>query len=201
MVVLDTLVAVFAGLIIFPAVFAFGVDPAEGPQLVFVVLPAIFEQMSFAWFSGILFFGLLCVAAVTSTISLMEVAVAFLTEATEKTKHPLNRHKSVLVISAIVLVMVAFNGISLTNDGTWLCWEGKNFFDWSDMLSANIFMPLNAFAMALFVGWFMDKKDVRNQFGKQDSWLYRIGAIYLPLVRFLIPLAILAIFLNGLGIL
>lgn len=200
-VVLDTLVAVFAGLIIFPAVFAFGVDPAEGPQLVFVVLPAIFEQMSFAWFSGILFFGLLCVAAVTSTISLMEVAVAFLTEATEKNKHPLNRHKSVLVISAIVLVMVAFNGISLTNDGTWLCWEGKNFFDWSDMLSANIFMPLNAFAMALFVGWFMDKKDVRNQFGKQNSWLYRIGAIYLPLVRFFIPLAILAIFLNGLGIL
>lgn len=200
-VVLDTLVAVLAGLIIFPAVFAFGVDPAEGPELVFVVLPAVFEQMSFSWFSSILFFGLLCVAAVTSTISLMEVAVAFLTEATATRKHPLNRHKSVLVVSAIVLVMVALNVLSLTDNGSWLCLHGDNFFDWSDTISANILMPVNAFAMALFVGWFMNKTETRQEIGKKSNWQYRLGAVFLPLVRFLIPLAILAIFLNGLGIL
>ena len=186
--VIDTLVAVFAGLIIFPAVFAFGVDPAEGPQLVFVVLPAIFEQMSFSWFSSILFFGLLCVAAVTSTISLMEVAVAFLTDATEQHKHPLNRHKSVLIVSAIALVLIALNAFV------------SKVFDWSDMLTANILMPLNALAMALFIGWFQNKNEVRHDLGKKSGWQHKLSAVYIPLVRYLIPLAILAIFLNGLGI-
>ena len=200
-VVLDTLVAVLAGIIIFPAVFAFGVDPSEGPELVFVVLPGVFEQMSFSWLSSVLFFGLLCIAAVTSTISLMEVAVAFITEASATHKHPLNRHKAVLVVSAIVLVMVVFNVLSLTDKGTWLFFQGKSFFDWADTISANILMPVNAFAMALFVGWWLNKNEVHHEIGKKSGWQHWICASYLPLVRYLIPLAIMAIFLNGLGIL
>ena len=187
--ILDTLVAVLAGLIIFPAVFAFGVNPSEGPQLVFVVLPAIFEQMSFSWLCSILFFGLLCIAAVTSTISLMEMAVAFLTDATANTKHPLNRHKAVLTVSAIIAILVALNAFV------------NHVFDWSDMLTANILMPLNALAMAIFIGWFVNKNDVRHDLGKQSGWQHRLSAVFIPLVRYLIPLAILAIFLNGLGIL
>lgn len=186
--ILDTLVAVLAGLIIFPAVFAFGVNPSEGPQLVFVVLPAIFEQMSFSWLSSILFFGLLCIAAITSTISLMEMAVAFFTDATAQHKHPLNRHKAVLLVTAITLALVALNAFV------------TNVFDWSDMLSANILMPLNALAMAIFIGWFVNKNDVRHDLGKQSGWQHRLSAVFIPLVRYLIPLAILAIFLNGLGI-
>ena len=199
-VILDTLVAVLAGLIIFPAVFAFGVDPAEGPQLVFVVLPAILEQMSFSWLSSILFFTLLCVAAVTSTISLMEVVVAFLTDATAQCKHPLNRHKAVLLVGAATLVMVALNVITLTGNSS-LNFFGKNFFDWSDTITANILMPLNAFTMALFVGWFLNKSEVKQEIGRPTGWQHQLSRLFLPLVRFLIPIGILAIFFNGLGLL
>ena len=187
--VIDTLVAVFAGLIIFPAVFAFGVNPSEGPQLVFVVLPAIFEKMTFPWFSSIMFFGLLCVAAITSTISLMEVAVAFLTDATEKRKHPLNRPKAVLIVSAIVLALVVLDA------------RFEGVFMWSDMLTANILMPANALAMALFIGWHLNKNDVRRDLGKQSGWQYKVSTAFIPIVRYIVPLAILAIFLNGLGLL
>ena len=198
--VLDTLVAVLAGLIIFPAVFAFGFDPAEGPELVFVVLPAIFEQMSFSWFSSILFFSLLCVAAVTSTISLMEVAVAFLTEATAKTRHPLNRHKSVVVIFFVVMLTVSVCVFSLTGTPSWLTVFGHSVFDWFDTISSCVLMPLNAFAMALFVGWFLPKADVQRELGKQRGWQHKLTNVYVQVVRYLIPLAILAIFLNGLGL-
>ena len=187
-VLLDTAVAILAGVIIFPAVFAFGVDPAEGPQLVFVVLPAIFEQMSFSWLSSILFFSLLCIAAVTSTISLMEVAVAFVSDASSKAKHPVNRHQSVLIVVSIVIVMAA------------LCILWPYVFDWFDTISSCWLMPLNAFAMALFVGWFLPKDDILHEFGKQRGWKHRFAFVYIQIIRYLIPLAILAIFLNGLGL-
>lgn len=170
---LDTLVAILAGVIIFPAVFAFGVNPAEGPQLVFVVLPAIFEQMPFSWLSSIIFFALLCVAALTSTISLMEVAVAFLTEATAQRKKPLNRHSAVITVAALAFLLILLNVFV------------PGVFGWSDKLSANLLMPLNALATAVFVGWFVMRKE---------------RSLYTILIRYIIPIAILAIFLNGLGL-
>jgi NSS family neurotransmitter:Na+ symporter len=187
-VILDTVVAVLAGMIIFPAVFAFGVDPQEGPELVFVVLPAIFEKMSFAWFSGIFFFLLLCIAAVTSTISLMEVVVAFLKEASAKTRHPLNRHKSVILVVLMTIAMVA------------ACVFHDQMFDWSDNVTSNILIPLNALAMTIFVGWFLPKADILEEFGKKQRFKYYFALTYLQIVRYLIPLTILIIFLNGLGL-
>ncbi len=187
-VVLDTAVAILAGVIIFPAVFAFGVDPSEGPQLVFVVLPEIFNQMSFSWLSSTLFFSLLCIAAVTSTISLMEVAVAFVVEASAKSKHPLNRHKAVIVVVAVVLVMVT------------ACIFRNEIFAWSDTLSSCILLPLGSLAMAIFVGWFLPEKDLRQELSKQPGFKHYAVNAYIYILRYLIPLAILAIFLNGLGI-
>lgn len=174
-VTLDTLVALLAGIIVFPAVFAFGFDPAEGPELVFVVLPAIFDQMSFSWFFSVLFFALLCIAAITSTISLMEVAVAFLCDATVATKHPLNRKKSVILASAIVLIMII------------VCIYFDRLFDIFDTVTACVMMPLGALGMALFVGWSMPKNGLNK--------------IFIFMLRFIIPTAILVIFLNGLGVL
>ncbi len=187
-VILDTAVAILAGLIIFPAVFAFGVDPAEGPQLVFVVLPAVFEQMSFSWFSSTLFFSLLCIAAVTSTISLMEVVVAFAAEAFAKTRHPLNRHKSVVIVVIVTMAMVS------------VCIFFQEMFEWFDFISSCILMPLNAFAMALFVGWFIPEADIQHEIGKQRGFKRYITICYTQIVRYLIPLAIIIIFLNGIGV-
>ena len=188
-VVLDTLVALLAGVIIFPAVFAFGFNPAEGPQLVFVVLPAIFAQMSFAWFSSVLFFALLCIAALTSTISLMEVAVAFLCEATANNKHPLDRRKSVLITSLIVLALIV------------LCVYRNQVFDLFDEVTACIMMPFGALGMSLFVGWCLpnngQKGVLHGEKGNIKRWAQKI---YIFVLRFIVPLAILVVFLNSLGV-
>jgi NSS family neurotransmitter:Na+ symporter len=189
-IVLDTLVALMAGIIIFPAVFAFGFDPAEGPQLVFVVLPAILQQMSFAWLSSVLFFGLLCIAALTSTISLMEVAVAFLCEATEHRKHPLNRRKSVVITSAIVIVLVL------------ACELWKPLFDNFDNITACVLMPLGALGMSLFVGWRLPNNGQKGILHGEKTRIKRWARkTFIFVLRFIVPAAIIIIFLNSLGVL
>lgn len=184
-VVLDTLVAFTAGLIIFPAVFAFGFDPAEGPELVFVVLPAVFGQMAFSWLSGILFFGLLCIAAVTSTISLLEMCAAYFCEATANSRHPLNRHKSVLILTVIATVLIitcAYSGKAFT------------IFDYS---ISNFLMPLGALSMALFVGWFLPDSQQPDKFSdnRLKRWIWRT---YLFLLRYIVPVGIVVIWVNSL---
>ncbi|MCR5533060.1 MAG: sodium-dependent transporter [Paludibacteraceae bacterium] len=185
-IVLDTLVALLAGAIIFPAVFAFGFNPAEGPELVFVVLPAVFEQMSFSWFSSVLFFALLCIAAITSTISLMEVAVAFVCEASN---NKLNRHKSVLIVSAVVLVMIA------------VCVLVPQVFTIFDEVSACIMMPIGALGMAIFVGWNLPNPNGKGVLSPAKGAKRVMGKIYINALRWLVPAAIILIFLNSLGIL
>lgn len=185
-IVLDTLVAILAGIIIFPAVFAFGLNPEEGPQLVFVVLPAIFEQMSFPWLSSVLFFALLCIAALTSTISLMEVAVAFVCEASNG---KLNRHKSVLIVSAGVIALVV------------LCVAIPFIFNYFDKVTADIMMPLGAMGMCLFVGWCLPKNGEKGVLHADKGIKHIAGKIYIAALRFLVPAAIILIFLNSLRIL
>lgn len=185
-IVLDTLVALLAGAIIFPAVFAFGFNPAEGPELVFVVLPAVFEQMSFSWFSSVLFFALLCIAAITSTISLMEVAVAFVCEASN---NKLNRHKSVLIVSTVVLVMIT------------VCVLVPHVFTIFDEVSACIMMPIGALGMAIFVGWNLPNPNGKGVLSPAKGAKRVMGKIYINALRWLVPAAIILIFFNSLGIL
>ena len=188
-IILDTMVAVLAGVIIFPAVFAFGFNPAEGPQLVFVVLPAIFEQMSFSWLSGVLFFGLLCIAALTSTISLMEVVVAFVCEATSETRHPLNRRKSVLLASVLTIVMIV------------LCVLIPAVFNYSDWITACVMMPLAALGMSVFVGWNLPKKGEKGVLEANKGIKHWAKKMYIFVLRWIVPVAIILIFLNSLGVL
>lgn len=182
---LDTMVALLAGLIIFPAVFAFGFDPAEGPQLVFVVLPAVLQQMSFSWLSSILFFALLCIAALTSTISLMEVAVAFVSEASGG---KLNRHKSVLIVSALVVVLCV------------MCVLLPVLFDYFDEITACIMMPIGALGMALFVGWSLPKNGEKGILHADKGLKRWFKKIFIFMLRWIVPAAILVIFLNSLGL-
>lgn len=182
---LDTMVALLAGLIIFPAVFAFGFDPAEGPQLVFVVLPAVLQQMSFSWLSSVLFFALLCIAALTSTISLMEVAVAFVSEASGG---KLNRHKSVLIVSALVVVLCV------------MCVLLPVLFDYFDEITACIMMPIGALGMALFVGWSLPKNGEKGILHADRGLKRWFKKIFIFMLRWIVPVAILVIFLNSLGL-
>ena len=194
---LDTLVAVLAGVIIFPAVFAFGFNPAEGPQLVFVVLPAVLQHMSFAWLSGVVFFTLLCIAAITSTISLMEVIVVSIMELS---RGKLNRHQSVLIATAVVCLTVCVYVLSTT--GVWGKMQlfGKNLFELSDTLVTTFMMPLSALAMSLFIGWFMPLQD--NDLIPQSEKRYKkwLRPAFVFALRWIVPIAILLIFLDGLEV-
>ena len=185
-IIMDTLVAILAGVIIFPAVFAFGFNPAEGPQLVFVVLPAIFEQMSFSWLSSILFFALLCIAALTSTISLMEVSVAFVCEASNG---KMTRHHSVLISSVIIVALIL------------LCIFIPVLFDGFDEVTACVLMPLGALGMSLFVGWSLPKEGTKGVLQADKGIKRWAGKIYIAALRWLVPAAIILVFLNSIGLL
>jgi NSS family neurotransmitter:Na+ symporter len=195
---LDTLVAVLAGLIIFPAVFAFGFNPAEGPQLVFVVLPAVLQHMTFAWISGVVFFTLLFIAALTSTISLMEVIVAGIMELSHG---KINRHKSVLISTALIIAIVVVYVCSMTGVWSNLQLFGHNLFELSDSLVTNFMMPLGALAMSLFVGWFMPLQDKDLVPYSEKKYKKMLRPMFVFSLRWIVPIAILLIFLNGLGVL
>lgn len=193
MIILVIIVSLLAGSIVLPAVFAFGFSPTEGPELTFVTLPAVFMQMFSPTITSVAFFALMCVAAITSTISLMEVMVAFFCEATAETKHPLNRHQSVIVTSLILVVTNTLCVLSLTGHADWLTIMGKNLFDNFNDLVTNFLMPLGVLTMALFTGWFVPQ--TRYQGSRVVSF------VYLVLLRWIIPIAIIIVFLNSLNIL
>ena len=193
MIILVIIVSLLAGTIVLPAVFAFGFSPTEGPELTFVTLPAVFMQMFSPTITSVAFFALMCVAAITSTISLMEVMVAFFCEATAETKHPLNRHQSVIVTSLILVVTNTLCVLSLTGHADWLTIMGKTLFDNFNDLVTNFLMPLGVLTMALFTGWFVPQ--TRYQGSRVVSF------VYLVLLRWIIPIAIIIVFLNSLNIL
>ena len=192
MIVLVLFVSLLAGMIVFPAVFAFGFSPAEGPQLAFVTLPAVFQHMFSPSLTSVAFFSLMCVAAITSTISLMEVMVAFVHEASADTKWPLNRHQSVIVVSVIQVITNTLCVLSMTGAVCGLMVMGKNLFDASNILCTNILIPIGAMATAVFTGWFVPK--TRYQGSRTVTYLN------LMMLRWVVPVVILIIFLESMNV-
>ena len=188
----DTFIAILSGLVIFPAVFSLGIDPAEGPRLVFITLPAVFGQMTGGYFMAILFFVLLTVAALTSTISLMEVITAYVTE-----ERGWSRKRVVAVMSIILVVFAILCSLSLKADSS-LVIGGVNLFEVFDYATSKFLMPFGGLCVAVFVGWYMKKNDVQDELihGKNSMWF----TIYMFLLRYFVPLAIVLIFLNELGL-
>jgi NSS family neurotransmitter:Na+ symporter len=187
---LDTLVALIAGLAIFPIVFANGLEPGAGPGLIFVTLPLAFGQMPFGQLVGVLFFIMLSFAALTSAISLLEPAVSWLTE-----KRGFSRLKAGLLTSAGIWLL------SLGSVFSFNIWEehklfGKTFFDVLDYLTSGWIMPLSGLAMAVFTGWIMTKGATRDELGEGPG--HRIWHF---LIRYIVPVGILLIFLNAIGVL
>ena len=189
MIVLVIVVSLLSGMIVFPAVFAYGFSPTEGPELTFVTLPAVFQHMFSPTLTSVSFFALMCVAALTSTISMMEVIVAFVCEATAETKRPLNRHQSVILVAAIQIVTNTLCILSMTGSVSWLTVMGNNFFDAANDLVTDVLIPIGALGMAVFTGWFVPK--ARYQGSRVASF------IYLVILRWLVPIALIIIFLNS----
>lgn len=187
----DTLVALLAGLAIFPIVFGFGLEPGSGPGLVFITLTIAFGHMPGGQIFGALFFVLLTVAAWTSAISLLEPVAAWLVESFGMSRR---RAATVGGIGAWLLGVGSLLSFNEWADAT--LW-GMNFFDLCEFLSTNIMLPLGGLLIAVFAGWRMSRTTTRDELQLSDGALY---ATWRFLVRFIAPAGVLVIFLNALGV-
>ena len=190
----DLMFAMIAGMAIMPAVFAFGLNPQSGPGLVFETLPFVFGQMPAGGVVAILFFLALLVAALTSSISMLEVAVAYLVE-----EKKFSRLWACVVLFAVCWVVGAICSLSFGPLSD-IKIDGGNIFDFFDNLSSNILMTLGSLLTVLFVGWRLKKTDVYDEFtnGGTLSRNARLFGVLWFLIRYVCPLAIAAIFISGL---
>jgi NSS family neurotransmitter:Na+ symporter len=191
----DTIIAVLAGVAIFPAVFAFGIDPGAGEGLVFITLPNIFQQMAGGYFWALLFFILLAVAALTSTISVLEVVVAYFSEELN-----IPRKRATAIAATLITVLGIFCTLSLGSYENLQIW-GTSLFADLEYLSANVLLPLGGLLIVTFVAWFMGRKVVRAELSNEGTLRIRFFGVFLFIIRFLAPVAIALVFMNGVGLL
>ncbi len=194
----DTAIALLAGLAIFPAVFAFGIEPTSGPSLVFITLPNVFNQMPLGYIFAILFFLLLAVAALTSSISILEVVVAYFVE-----ERGFNRKKATILSATAITLLGAFE--SLTNgplDGLFKLPLLKGgivhmygFFDWMIEMS-DLLLPIGGFFIAVFIGWIMKPDDVKDEITNGGTRAVSWYGLFRFVIKFIAPILILITFLN-----
>ena len=194
----DTAIALIAGIAIFPAVFAFGIEPSAGPGLVFITLPNVFGQMTMGIVFSALFFALLAVAAITSAISILEVLVAYLDE-----EFNWPRPRSTILIGSIITVVGALlsqgNGSMASIQLPFLLGgeiAQMNIFDWFITLSDQL-LPIGGFVIALFVGWKMTKADIHDELSSQGRWRVPYLTVYRIVVKIIAPAAIALVFLSN----
>lgn len=186
---LDTLFAIVAGLIIFPALFTYGIEPTEGPKLVFEVLPYIFSQTPGGQLWATAFFSLLFLASITSTISMSEISISFFCEEWKMT-----REKASMLNTVIAIVFGSLCALSFGAAADWKIF-GMTVFDLFNFTTANLLMPVCGIVFAIFAGWFMDKKLVRSQLTNDETLKVRTYKSIVFSLRYIAPLAILSIFL------
>ena len=176
---LDTLIAILAGLAIFPIIFAFNLEPNSGPGLVFVSMLSAFNQMQFGQFIGPLFFILLSVAALSSSISLLEPGVAYMSE-----ENILSRRRSAQIISFFVWILGIGSALSFNIWSDFSLIGDRNFLDSMDFIANQILLPLGGMLIAIFVGWFMKKSLIVDELGPINTYLYVLWRFF---VKFIAP--------------
>ncbi len=202
--VMDTLVALLAGMVIFPIVFANGLEPGAGPGLIFKTLPLAFGNMDYGNFFGTLFFILLVFAAWTSSISLIEPAVTWVIKT-----FAVSRLKASVILGVLVWLMglvtvFSFNIASdftlsssiSTQYGEFVILKDATAFDFLDYLTSNIMLPLGGLLIAIFAGWVMKQEFSRNELEIPSIWF----SLWTFLVRYVAPLMVIIVFMNALGI-
>lgn len=188
---LDTLIALLAGMVIFPVVFANGLEPGAGPGLLFQTLPLAFGSMPHGNFFGFLFFLLVVFGAWSSAIALIEPVVSWISEKTQ--------YSRVFATTAIGITVWLLGIACLLSFNVWtdVTVFGKNFFDLADFLASNIMLPLGGLFIAIYAGWRLPKFITQDELAISS----RIGYnLWLFVIRFIAPLAVIAIFANSLDI-
>ena len=196
---IDSRVAILAGLRIFPAAASVAVSPDSGPSLIFITLPNVFEQAFggmpvIGFIVSLMFYSLLALAALTSLISLHEVSTAFLQEELRIT-----RGKAATIVTLTCGTIGAFCSLSL-GDWSFLSIGDKNLFDIFDFVTGQIFLPFGGFLTCLFIGWYVPKKLIKDEYTNWGTLRGSLFGVYYFLVRFICPIAIAAIFLHQFGV-
>lgn len=196
---IDTMVAILAGLMIFPAAFSVGISPDSGPSLIFITLPNVFNQAFAAmpvlgYIISILFYGLLSLAALTSLISLHEVNTAFLHEELN-----ISRHKAAVIVTVACCIVGAFCSLSLgASDGLQLF--GMPLFDLFDFVTGQIFLPISGLLTCLFIGYYVPHKLVRDEYSNDGTLRSSAFKWYLVSIKYICPVCIILIFLHQFGL-
>lgn len=186
---LDTMVALLSAIMIFPAVFSFGIEPSAGPSLVFKTLPIVFGSMPYGAFFSTLFFLLLSIAALTSTMSLLEIIVAYVIDEWHFT-----RKKSVIIVSSIIIIFGSMCSLSLSGI-SWLSFFGVELFNIFDNVTTNYLLPIGGVGILLFVGWRMKISDVRDELS--SGGVYKLVAfnLFIWSVRVVVPSVIVLVYI------
>ncbi|NLH83655.1 MAG: sodium-dependent transporter, partial [Phyllobacteriaceae bacterium] len=191
----DLSVSLLAGIAIFPAVFAFGFEPAAGPSLVFMTIPAVFTSMPGGTIFMTVFFVLTAIASVGAILSLLEVPVAILSQ-----RYGLGRRTAAAATIAMIAALGAPAALSQGVAANWKIF-GRNPFDLFDFLSSNILLPLGGILICLFVGWVYGLAAPERRMAAEGSPVARATIrVAFFLIRWVAPLAIVVVLLNGLGV-
>lgn len=198
--IIDTFVAILAGFIIFPAAFSVGIQPDAGPSLIFITLPNVFQQAFsgipvLAYIFSVMFYVLLAVAALTSTISLHEVVTACLHEEFRFTRKKAARY---VTVGCILLGILCSLSLGVMKGATVF---GLGIFDLFDFVTAKIMLPLGGLLISIFTGWYLDKKLVWGEITNNDTLKVPIYKLIVFILKYMAPIAISVIFINELGLL
>ena len=197
--VIDTFVAVLAGVIIFPAAFSVGIQPDAGPSLIFITLPNVFQQAFsgipfLAYVFSVLFYVLLALAALTSTISLHEVVTAFLHE-----EFAFTRGRAAKMVTFGCILIGALSSLSLGVMQKYTLFD-KGFFDLLDFVTAKIMLPLGGMLVCIFVGWYLKRSVSYAELTNEGTLKAGFFNVYIFILRFIAPIGIALIFINELGL-
>ncbi|MGZ2619921.1 sodium-dependent transporter [Bacteroides fragilis] len=198
--IIDTFVAVLAGFIIFPAAFSVGIQPDAGPSLIFITLPNVFQQAFsgipiLAYIFSVMFYVLLALAALTSTISLHEVVTAHLHEEFNFTRGKAAR---LVTTGCILLGILCSLSLGVTKEFTIF---GLGMFDLFDFVTAKLMLPLGGLLISIFTGWYLDKKLVWSEITNNGTLKVPTYKLIIFILKYVAPIAISVIFINELGLL
>ncbi|WP_163972075.1 sodium-dependent transporter [Oceanobacillus halotolerans] len=191
---MNVAVSILAGLFIFPVVFAFSMEPAQGPSLLFVVLPAVFSQMAFGELFLTLFLLLFLFATLTSSFSMIEILVAAFTSNKKRSRKKVTWTAGLIIFLAGIpagLSSGVLDGITLFD---------KNIFDLTDYFVSNVMFPLGCLLIALFIGFKMDRPLMKKEFFMGNSLAGVWYSIWWALMRYVVPVTIVIVFLYTLGV-
>lgn len=187
----DTFIAILAGVAIFPAVFAFNMSPASGPSLVFEVLPNVFNSMAGGYVFAIIFFVLLSIAALTSTISMLEAPVTMAIQELKMTRTTATCLATAVLMVTGIICTLSFGSLSHVKI------LNLNIFGLLDYLTATYMLPLGALGIVIFFGWFFPKAESKDELMNQGKLRTRYFNIFYFTIRYIAPLALVAVLIAG----